>query len=66
MTLKGLVGARSERRIGSGEQKRRGVPHPQCFLERVRKNMKRLEIAICAEQKSAEEYENKGMLKPLE
>jgi hypothetical protein len=30
-----------------------GVPHPGCFAQRVRKNMKRKELWFCAVQKSA-------------
>ena len=29
-----------------------GIPHPGCFVQRVRKNLKRKELGFCVAQKS--------------
>jgi len=56
---------------GNGErwaatEKAKGYAHPGCFGQRVRKRMKRWEIAFCFVQKSTQEYENKGRLSGAE
>jgi hypothetical protein len=40
-------------RRGDGREKWEGIPHPECFVQRVWNRLKRLEITSCAAQKSA-------------
>jgi hypothetical protein len=64
--LKGIAGRENVGRFEDGKVgmlEAWGLPHSRCFLQRVHKQMKRLEIAFFSAQKSAQEYENKGKLK---
>jgi hypothetical protein len=52
---------RRQREEGFGTSDcRGGVPHPGCFVQRVRKRMKTNELSFARVQKSAHEYEKKG------